>query len=88
MAIFIPYRCPKCFGNVTLVQPQHKGGALKGPAKGQCLNCMDEQEYDLRVPTNKRDLIHALKSSHPKQTLAKRVRSAGTGQEQTLSIYF
>ena len=56
--------------SVTLLQPQYKGGAFKGPAKGQCLNCMDEQEYDLTVPTNKRDLIHALKSSHPKQTFA------------------
>ena len=26
--------------------------------KGQCLNCMDEQEYDLTVPANKGDLIH------------------------------
>jgi len=34
------------------VQPQHKGGAFKGPAKSQCLNCMDEQEYDLTVPAN------------------------------------
>jgi hypothetical protein len=43
-------RCPKCFESVTLIQPQHKGGAFKGPAKGHCLNCMDEQEYDLTVP--------------------------------------
>jgi hypothetical protein len=69
MAIFIPHRCPKCFKNVTLIQPQHKGGAFKGPAKAQCLNCMDEQEYDLTVPVNKRDLIHALvAATHPKQT--------------------
>ena len=39
--------------SVTLIQPQYKGGALKGPAKGQCLNCMDEQEYDLTKPANK-----------------------------------
>jgi hypothetical protein len=65
MALYIPHRCPKCFESVTLVQPQHKGGGLKGKAKGHCLNCMDEQEYDLTVPTNKRDLIHTLKSSHP-----------------------
>jgi len=52
MALFIPYRCPKCFDCVTLIQPQHKDGALKGPARGQCLNCMDEQEYDLTVPAN------------------------------------
>jgi len=58
MALFIPYRCPKCFESVTLIQPQHKGGAFKGPAKGHYLNCMDEQEYDLTVPANKRDLIN------------------------------
>jgi len=52
MALFIPHRCPKCFESVTLIQPQHKGGAFKGPAKGQCMNCMDEQEYDLTVPAN------------------------------------
>ena len=34
MALFIPHRCPKCFESVTLIQPQHKGGAFKGPAKG------------------------------------------------------
>ncbi len=49
-SIYILHRCPKCFESVTLIQ-QHKGGALKGPAKGHCLNCMDEQEYDLKVPT-------------------------------------
>ena len=54
MAIFIPHRCPKCFESVTLIQPQHKGGAFKGPARGQCLNCMDEQEYDLTVPANRK----------------------------------
>jgi len=42
----------------TLIPPQHKGGAFKGPAKGQCLNCMDEQEYDLTVPANRMDLIN------------------------------
>jgi len=35
MAIFIPHRWPKCFESVTLIQPQHKGGAFKGPARGQ-----------------------------------------------------
>ena len=35
MALFIPQRCPKCFESVMLIQPQHKDGALKGPAKGQ-----------------------------------------------------
>jgi len=58
MALFIPHRCPKCFASVTLIQPQHKGGAFKGPARGQCLNCMDEQEYDLTVPANGKDPIH------------------------------
>jgi len=58
----IPHRCPKCIENVTLIQPQYKGGAFKGPAKGQCLNCMDEQEYDLTVPVNKRDLIHVIEA--------------------------
>jgi len=33
MALYIPHRCPKCFESVTLIQPQHKGGAFKGPAK-------------------------------------------------------
>jgi len=37
---------------VTLIQPQHKGGAFKGKAKGQCLKCMDEREYDLTVSAN------------------------------------
>ena len=66
MAIFIPSRCPKCFESVTLIQPQHKGGALKGSARGHCLNCMDEHEYDLRVPANRRDLIHVIKAVKPK----------------------
>jgi len=57
MALFIPHRCPKCFESVTLIQPQHKGGAFKGTAKGQCLNCMEEQEYDLTKPVNWRDLV-------------------------------
>jgi len=68
MALFIPYRCPKCFENVTLIQPQHKGGAFKGTAKGQCLNCMDEQEYDLTVPANREDLIN-VKQSDPQAHL-------------------
>jgi len=62
MALFIPHRCPKCFESVTLIQPQHKGGAFKGPARGQCLNCMDEQEYDLTMPVNKEDLLYARKT--------------------------
>jgi len=60
MALYIPHRCPKCFESVTLIQPQHKGGAFKGPARGQCLNCMDEQEYDLTVPANREDSIHVI----------------------------
>jgi len=66
MALFIPYRCLKCFESVTLIQPQHKGGAFKGPAKGQCLNCMDEQEYDLTVPVNRGDLIRVIEAVAPK----------------------
>ena len=58
MALYIPHSCPKCFESVTLIQPQHKDGAFKGPAKSQCLNCMDEQEYDLTVPAYRRDLIN------------------------------
>ena len=37
MALYIPYKCPKCFESVTLIQPQHKGGAFKGPAKGKSI---------------------------------------------------
>ncbi len=51
---------------VTLIQPQHKGGAFKGPAKGHCLNCMDEQEYNLTVPVNRRDLIHVIAAVKPR----------------------
>ncbi len=51
---------------MTLIQPQHKGGAFKGSARGQCLNCMDEQEYDLTVPVNRRDLIHGIEAVTPK----------------------
>jgi hypothetical protein len=47
---------------VTLIEPQHKGGEFKGPAKGQCLNCMDEQEYDLTKPANGRDSIRVIKA--------------------------
>ncbi len=60
MALFIPHTCPKCLESVTLIQPQYQGGAFKGPAKGHCLNCMDEQGYDLTVSVNRRDLIHAI----------------------------
>jgi len=47
---------------MTLIQPQHKGGAFKGPAKGQRPSCMDEQEYDLTIPANREDLLHARKT--------------------------
>jgi len=57
MALYLPHRCPKCFGIVTLIQPQHKGGDFKGPARAHCLNCMNEKEYDLTVPANKENLI-------------------------------
>jgi len=72
MALFIPHRCPKCFESVTLIQPQYKGGAFKGPARGQCLNCMDEQEYDLNIPVNRRNLVHALISGTEKLQLKMR----------------
>jgi len=62
MALFLPHRCSKCFERVTLIQPQYKGGAFKGPAKGQCLNCIDEQEYDLTQSANREDLLHARKT--------------------------
>jgi len=58
MALFIPHRCPNCFESVTLIQPQHKGGAFKGLARAHCLSCMGEQEYDLNIPANKKDLIN------------------------------
>ncbi len=56
---------------MTLIQPQHKGGAFKGPAKGQCLNCMDVQEYDLTVPANRRDLIHVVDAKEDVNRIAK-----------------
>ena len=46
---------------MTLIQSQHKGGAFKGPAKGQCLNCMDEQEYDLTLPANRMTALEVVK---------------------------
>ena len=52
--------------SVTLIQPQHKGGAFKGPARRKCLNCMDEREYDLTVPANKGDLIHGVGAVTPR----------------------
>jgi len=57
---------PICFESVTLIQPQYKDGALKGLARGQCLNCMDEQEYDLTKPANREDLIHVIEAVTPK----------------------
>jgi len=61
MALFIPHKCPKCFESVTLIQPQHKGGTFKGPARGQCLNGMDEQEYDLTQPANRKAILKTVK---------------------------
>jgi len=61
MALFIPHRCPVCFESVTLIQPQYKDGAFKGPAKGRCLNCMDEQEYDLSQASNRKATPEAVK---------------------------
>jgi hypothetical protein len=43
--------------SVTLIQPQHKGGAFKGLARAHCLNCTDEREYDLTVPANRREFL-------------------------------
>ncbi len=34
--------------------------------EGQCLNCMDEQEYDLTVPANRKDLINVIEAVKPK----------------------
>ena len=83
MALYIPHRRPKCFESVTLVQPQHKGGAFKGPARGHCLNCMDEQEYDLTVPINRRDLINVIEAVTPKaRKLRNRGRSTGSNISQ------
>jgi hypothetical protein len=67
MALYIPHRCPKGFESVTVVQARYKGGVFKGPAKGQCLNCMDEQEYDLRFPVNGRDLIRIIEAFTPRE---------------------
>jgi len=54
MALYILHRFPKCFESVTLIQPQHKGGVFKGPARSQCLNCMGEQEM-IANPGEERD---------------------------------
>ncbi len=43
-----------------------QGWSLKRPARGQCQNCMDEQEYDLTVPANRRDLINVIEAVTPK----------------------
>jgi hypothetical protein len=60
MPLFILHRCPKCYESVTLIQPQHKGGAFKGPERGQCLNCMDEQEYDLTKSANRSMILETV----------------------------
>ncbi len=61
---------------MTLIQPQHKGGAFKGSAKGQCLNCMEEQEYDLTVPANKREVLKRIEKVVEER---RRVRFKKTG---------
>ncbi len=33
---------------------------------GQCLSCKDEQEYDLTIPANRRDLINVIEAVTPK----------------------
>ncbi len=48
------------------IQPQHKGGAFKGPARGQCLNCEEEQEYDLTKPVNRRGFLYVIEDVTPK----------------------
>ena len=87
MALFIPHQCPQCFESLTLIQPQHKGGAFKGPARGQCLNCMDEQEYDLTVPVNRKDLIHAIEVVTPKEDV-RLTASIGRNRPQADEIKF
>ncbi len=47
MAIFEPYRCHKCFEEITLVQPQAKDGEPKGKAKVECVFCGWHQEFQL-----------------------------------------
>jgi len=37
MALFITHRCPKCFESVTLIQPQHKGGAFNACLGGSAM---------------------------------------------------
>ena len=44
-------------GEIRFGEGQRISGS-EGPARGQCLNCMDEQEYDLTVPANREGLIH------------------------------
>jgi len=55
MALYIPTICPKCFESVTLIQPQYKGGAFKGPALRHVR--MDEREYDLTVAANSQRIL-------------------------------
>ena len=39
MALFIPYRCPKCFDSVTLIQTLDKEDMPKGKTPGHCVLC-------------------------------------------------
>jgi len=87
MALFIPHRCPKCFESVTLIQPQYKGGAFKGVARGQCLNCMDEQEYDLTIPANKKDLINIKKQNGGKRNWKARGHCVFCGWREEIDMY-
>ncbi len=50
-------------------------------SKGKRTNCMDEQEYDLTVPANRRDLIHVIEAVTPRaETLTYYVVQLGAGQ--------
>ena len=42
-------------GDIVLVDIPQTEDMPKGKARGQCPNCMDEQEYDLIVPAHKED---------------------------------
>jgi len=58
-------------------------GISNFPTGCQCLNCMDEQEYDLTVPVNRRDLINVIEAVTPKaRKLRNRDRSAGSNISQ------
>jgi len=56
-AVDLPLEEVRRMERYDLIPPEEVIARL---AKGRCLNCMEEQEYDLRVPVNRRDLIHAI----------------------------